>query len=145
LGAIALSALADLIRIVHFLWVLAIVLPIPLIWIGSKRNWSWIRNPVYRLIHLSMIGIVVAESVLGAICPLTLWENVLRKQDLQEPLDGSSFIADWVGRVLYFDFPAWIFTSVYILMGAVIALQYVLVPPRKTAGSSLRPGFKRRL
>ena len=46
---------------------------------GVVLRWKWVRNPWFRAIHLIAIGIVVAESLAGIPCPLTVWERQLRK------------------------------------------------------------------
>lgn len=114
--------------ILHFLFVLGIVIPVPLILIGAKKNWHWIRNPRLRHIHGLMIGIVALESVFGIVCPLTTWEQVLRERAGQFQY-SESFIAHWVGRILFYQFEPWVFTLVYIAFGALIVGLYYWVPP----------------
>jgi hypothetical protein len=121
--------LADTVLIVHLVWVLGVLVPIPLIVIGSRKNWRWIRNYPIRLAHLLMIGIVVAESLFGIICPLTLWEDALRKNSEQTPY-GKPFIEYWVGKILFYNFPTWVFTAAYVLVGGLILSLFWKVPPK---------------
>src|SRR5690606_21035522 len=50
--------LADFILVIHFAFVLFVVLGLPLIWLGAVAGWQWIRNLRYRVTHLAAILIV---------------------------------------------------------------------------------------
>jgi hypothetical protein len=63
-------ALADLVLIVHVLYVAFVVFGLVLIWYGGFRGWSWVRNPWFRAAHLATIGRVVAQSWLRMESPL---------------------------------------------------------------------------
>jgi hypothetical protein len=69
---------------------------------------------------------VAAETLLGLMCPLTLWEDTLRGEDSR-----SSFIARWIGRLIYYDLPAWIFTTAYVALAVALIITLVLVPPQR--------------
>jgi polyferredoxin len=125
-----MTQLADAVLIFHFLWVLAVVCPIPLIPIGANRGWRWVRNPFLRWIHLAMIGTVAAESVLGIVCPLTVWEASLRRAAGRAASSGS-FIGYWIGKALFYDFPEWAFTVVYLAVAAIVIVLLFLIPPRR--------------
>ena len=70
--------LADIVLIVHFLFVLFVVGSLPLIWIGGWMRLDLVRNLRFRLAHIAAILFVVVESFVGMICPLTLLEDRLR-------------------------------------------------------------------
>lgn len=124
--------LADLIVLVHVIWVAIVVLTVPLVGIGAWRGWIWVRNPWFRHVHLLMIGIVVFESVFGITCPLTDWENAAR---VSAGGDGysRSFVGHWLHELLYFDLEPWVFTAAYVAFGVLVVALYVLVPPRRRA------------
>ena len=69
---------ADLVVVVHILYVAYIVIGLWLIVAGLRRGWNWIRNPWFRSTHLLAILIVVYELIVKANCPLTTWEMRLR-------------------------------------------------------------------
>ncbi|WP_413612828.1 DUF2784 domain-containing protein [Bdellovibrio sp. HCB-110] len=121
---------ADLILYLHFLYVLGVVLPIPLILIGAKRNWSWIRNKIFRRVHFSMIFFVVIESLWGIMCPLTVWEEALRRGESAGPAYSQGFISAWISKVMFFTFPPWVFTIQYLLVCLIVVLLYIWIPPR---------------
>ncbi|HAR43713.1 MAG TPA: DUF2784 domain-containing protein [Bdellovibrionales bacterium] len=122
--------LADVILVFHFLFVLGVVLPVPLIALGGWRGWRWVRNRFFRRVHLAMISIVVFETLVGMFCPLTEWEQQLRAASGRESYEGS-FIQYWVSRLLFYEFEPWLFTMIYIGFGLLIAWLYIKVPPAK--------------
>ncbi|MDR3607877.1 MAG: DUF2784 domain-containing protein [Oligoflexia bacterium] len=123
-----MNRIANIVLLAHFLWVLAVLLPVFLIPFGFRRRWRWPRDRALRAVHLAMIGIVIVESLLGVVCPLTLWEDLLRRRAGNSPY-GRSFVEHWVGRVLYYDFPSWVFVAVYLFLGFIILILYRQYPP----------------
>jgi polyferredoxin len=121
--------LADVLLVVHFAFVLFVVGGFALILAGAALGWRWIRNRAFRYAHLAAIAFVAAEALIGVACPLTVWEYLLRA----ESPDGPSFVGRWVSRLLYYDFPEWVFTVAYCLFAIAVAVTLWLVPPR--AGS----------
>jgi hypothetical protein len=70
---------ADLLLFAHALFVVFVVSGLLMIIAGRLLSWSWVRNPWFRLAHLIAIGVVVLQSWLGQVCPLTIWEMALRE------------------------------------------------------------------
>jgi uncharacterized protein DUF2784 len=120
---------ADVILVIHFLYVLGVVVPVPLILLGGIFRWDFIRNSWFRNIHAAMMGIVVIEVLLGQFCPLTTWEYVLRHMGEVKEIPAS-FIQYWVSRVIFFDFPPQVFTIAYFVWFFLIGLLYFVFPPR---------------
>ena len=121
-----LASLADVILVLHALLVLFNVGALPVIWVGHFRGWAFVRNFYFRSVHLLLIGVVAAESVFGIWCPLTNWEQALRS----EPLHHNGFIANWLHKLLFYDFPAWTFTVAYLLFFLLVAATFYFVRPR---------------
>lgn len=121
--------LADLILIIHALFGVFVVTGLIMILIGGVLRWSWVRNPWFRLLHLIAIGFVVIQTWLGAICPLTIWENALRKNAGESGYQGS-FISYWLETILYYQFPQWVFAVVYSLFGLLVLASWFWVRPR---------------
>lgn len=71
--------LADAVVVFHALFVGFVVFGQLFILIGIWRRWPVARNFWFRLVHLSMIGVVALEAIFGVACPLTSLENHLRK------------------------------------------------------------------
>jgi hypothetical protein len=124
--------LADAVLVLHLVVVLFITAGLPLIYLGAARGWAWVRNRRWRTLHLAAIVFVAAESVLGIACPLTVWEDALRGHRA-----GTDFIARALGRILFYEFPAWVFVAAYVGFAVLVALACLSVPP-------LRPGAARR-
>jgi hypothetical protein len=127
------AALADLVLILHVLVVAFAVLGQMLFMLGGGLGWSWVRIAWIRLAHLALTAFVVVQSGLGAICPLTLWEQTLRRQAGQTAYT-ESFIEHWLARLIFFDAPPWIFALVYTLFGILVVLTWRWVPPRWRQG-----------
>ncbi|TXT25003.1 MAG: putative threonine efflux protein [Planctomycetota bacterium] len=120
---------ADLVVVVHFTFVAFVVFGLLLTLLGGVRRWEWVRGVRFRAIHLAAIGFVVAESLCGVTCPLTMWEQHLRDLAGQASYQGD-FIATWVHDLMFFDAEPWVFTLCYCVFGAVVAMSWLLVPPR---------------
>ena len=120
--------LADAVLAVHFAVVVFIVGGLVLVWIGAALRWRWVRNPWFRYLHLAAIAFVAAEALLGVVCPLTAWEDLLRGGTQAE-----SFVGRWLRRVLFYEAPEWTFTVAYCVWAAASALTLALVPPRRRA------------
>jgi len=121
--------LADLLLVFHFFIAGFIVLGLILVWAGALAGWRWIRNPWFRYLHLAAIAFVAAEALLGAACPLTVWEDLLRGGARPE-----TFVGRWVARLLYYNAPEWVFTAAYCAWAAASLATLSLVPPRGKAG-----------
>jgi hypothetical protein len=119
---------ADAILLIHALFVLFVVGGLVATWIGIAMGWSFARNPWFRGLHLAAIAFVVAESILGYVCPLTLWENALRGE-----VSDKGFIQRWIHAWLFWNWPAWVFNVIYTAFGAVVAATWWLWPPRRRA------------
>jgi hypothetical protein len=121
---------ADGVLCIHAGFVLFVVVGLPLIWLGHWRHWAFVRNCWLRLAHLAAIGLVAAESISGFVCPLTTWENRLRRLAGGEQRYAGSFIQHWLHRLLFHDFAEGVFIVVYLVFLAVVLLSLWLVPPR---------------
>ncbi len=71
--------LADFIVVFHAMYFSFVVFGLVLILLGIAFRWGWVRNFWFRALHLTTIGIVVLEALVGMTCPLTDWEQRLRE------------------------------------------------------------------
>ena len=124
---------ADLVVVVHFAFVAFVVFGLLLTLMGGVRRWGWVRGVRFRASHLAAIGFVVAESLCGVTCPLTVWEQRLRELAGQASYQGD-FLATWVHDLMFFDAEPWVFTVCYCSFGALVALSWLLVPPKFRRG-----------
>lgn len=121
------TILADLILIVHFAFVAFVVGGLALIWIGAAAGWRWVRHFWFRAAHLAAIAFVALEALAGILCPLTVWEAALRGRQ-----PDRSFIAQWIHRILYYDWPEWVFTVLHVGFALLVAATWYFVPPGRT-------------
>ena len=119
---------ADVLVVVHILYVGYVVVGLGLILVGWRRQWRWIRNPWFRLTHLIAILIVVYELMVKANCPLTVWEMQLRAVAGQ-PVNQTTFMDRLLSFILVADAPVWLIDGLYFAFGLAIALLFVFAPP----------------
>ena len=129
--------LADLVLLLHASFVVFIVAALLLTTVGGYRQWLWVRNWWFRIVHLVGIGVVVVQSWAGILCPLTTLEMWLRGQAGGTQYTGS-FIQYWLGRFLYYDAPAWVFAVIYTVFGLLVIMTWVRFPPQKYSTAERR-------
>ena len=117
--------IADAILVIHFAFVLFVVFGFALILLGLLARWRWIHNRVFRVTHLAAIGIVVVQAWFGQLCPLTLWENELRRRAGQ-PDYPETFVAHWLHQILFYQAESWVFTAGYTCFGGLVVLVWFL-------------------
>lgn len=121
--------LADVVLSLHVLIVLFVIGGLLLVVIGNLRSWLWVNALWFRLLHLVTIFVVVAETWLGLVCPLTTLEMWLRAQAGSNAYSGS-FIAHWLQSLLFWNAPTWVFITSYSIFGLVVAATWWYFPPK---------------
>ncbi len=119
------SLLADVVLVVHFSFVLFVVIGFLMVVFGRFIGWMWIYHRVFRIGHLVAIIIVIAQTYLGRYCPLTIWERDLRIRAGQDGYE-ESFIQYWLQRLLYYDAELWQFGVAYTVFGVLVVVATVL-------------------
>ena len=125
------ALLADLVLAVHVAVVLFVVGGLGAIALGGPLGWQWVRGFAWRAAHAAAIGFVALGAVVGWVCPLTVWEDALRRR-AGEAAYGTGFVQYWLERFLYHDWPGWVFTALYLAVLALVLIGWRLVPPRRT-------------
>jgi len=87
--------LADILMLLHFLWVLFMVVGLPL---GLL-----LRSPAIRWIHFLGMSATALFAASGVYCPLTIWEEGARQAGDPEFSYGGSFLTRHLGPILYPD------------------------------------------
>ena len=139
--------LADIIAVIHLGYVVFVLLGFILIIAGIVFKWMWIRNPWFRILHLTAIIAVAMEAILGLHCPLTVLEFGLRypRGPFQE---RGSFIGSIVDSILFYDAPGWLFTAAYCGFAIVVFITFIMAPPagkgrshdhHKSSGTGVSP------
>ena len=88
-STLSYSIAADAVLLVHVLIVIFVIAGQLLILAGKGFGWTWVRNLQFRVTHLVAIVIVVLQSWLGVICPLTTLEVALRSRSGDVVYAGS--------------------------------------------------------
>jgi hypothetical protein len=124
------AVFADAILVLHAGIVAFVVLGGIAIWLGGWRRWRWVRGFRWRVTHLALMGFVALQAWLGALCPLTVWEQALRRHAGEDAYAGS-FIEHWLSRLIFFDAPWWAFVTAYTAFAGLVLLAWFAVPPRR--------------
>lgn len=122
--------LADALLALHMGIVLFVVGLLPLVLIGGVFGWRWVRRFGVRLSHLALMVFIAAQAWLGQLCPLTLWEQNLRRIAGQDSY-RESFIEHWLARLLYWEAPWWVFVAAYTGFAAAVGVAWWWVRPRR--------------
>jgi hypothetical protein len=131
----ALAALlADALLALHVGVVLFVVGLLPLVLVGGARGWAWVRRFGLRLTHVLLMVFIASQAWLGQLCPLTVWEQDLRRI-AGEGSYRESFIEHWLSRLLYWEAPWWVFVAAYTGFAVLVGLAWWRVRP---AGASRR-------
>ena len=129
MSATAAALLADALLTLHLGIVLFVVGLLPLILLGGALGWRWVRHFGLRLTHLALMVFIAAQAWLGQLCPLTVWEQDLRRMAGQGSY-GESFIEHWLSRLLYWEAPWWAFVLGYTGFALAVAWAWWRVRPR---------------
>ena len=120
--------LADAVAVLHFAYVGFVVVGLLMILMGIVLKWQWIRNRWFRIVHLTMIGIVAVEAVLNITCPLTTLEKYWRAK-AGDAVYAGSFIGDLVDSILFIDAPEWIIRVGHLVFAMIVFSTLWLAPP----------------
>jgi hypothetical protein len=130
MNASTAALLADTLLALHVGVVLFVVGLLPLVLVGGARGWRWVRHRGLRLSHLGLMLFIAVQAWLGQLCPLTVWEQDLRRLAGQGAY-GESFIEHWLSRLLYWEAPWWVFVAAYTAFAGLVALAWWWVRPRR--------------
>ena len=122
---------ADLLVLFHFSYVSFAVGGELFILAGAFLKRSVVRNLAFRIAHLVAVVFVALESLVDVLCPLTEWEYNLRELAGQRVEREISFLGRLLRKIIFYDFPSWAFTLMYVGFGALVILTFILIPPRR--------------
>lgn len=125
------ALLADVVVAIHVGYVAYVLLGQLAIVVAAPFRWQWARNPWFRFTHLLAITIVAVEAVMHWRCPLSIWEEDLRRLAGQDAGTGETFMGRMLHSLLFIDnMPEVFFTTLYLAMLAVVVQGLVMYPPR---------------
>ena len=122
------ALLADALLVLHLAVIAFVLSGLGLAWIGWWLRWSWVHQRSWRSLHLAMCVWIALQTWLGQLCPLTVWEQDLRRLAGQATHE-QSFIGHWLSRLIYWDAPWWLFTLAYSLFALLVVLTWWVVRP----------------
>lgn len=125
------SLLADAVLLLHLGVVCFVIGGLVAVVMGNHLGWHWVNRWWFRVAHLGAIGFVVLQAWLGATCPLTSLERWLREQAQGGRSYQGGFIEHWVGTLLFYQPPPWVFILAYTVFGALVIASWVRWPPRR--------------
>jgi hypothetical protein len=122
--------LADIIVIVHFVWILFMLIG----FIFTLYGFFWKRffdKWLFRILHLFGIAYVSLLAILGKYCPLTIWENTLRiKHDSTLTYPGS-FMIHYVEKLVYPDIDPLIIIIPTTFIAVFTVAVFIIRPPKR--------------
>ena len=121
--------LADAVLALHALIVFFNIGALPLIWLGYFKGWDFVRNFYFRVGHLCLLAYVTGEAVLGAVCPLTFWEDALRIRAGAEPRYAGHWLAHWLHELIYYDVEPRVFAVGYAAFLLLVFFTFIRVKP----------------
>jgi hypothetical protein len=123
------ALLANLVLVLHVGVAAFVIAGLGLVLVGNLARWHWVNNLWFRLAHLGAITVIVAEAWSGIACPLTVLEMWLRSRAGDVAYAGG-FIEHWLGHLLYYQAPPWVFMLAYSLFGALVVTSWWYFPPK---------------
>lgn len=120
--------LADAILMLHVGIVAFVVLGQFAVLLGAWRHWAWVRNYWFRTVHVLLMMFIAVQAWLGALCPLTIWEQHLRVLAGQASY-RESFVEHWLSQLIFFEAPWWAFVATYTGFAALVVATWWWVPP----------------
>lgn len=121
--------LADVILVTHALIVLFNLVSLPLIWLGYFCHWRFVRNFYFRAVHVAMLAYISLQACGGRLCPLTIWENTLRRAAGAEGHYAGSFVTHWVQRLIFFEAEERTFVVAYAVFFLLVLLTFFFMKP----------------
>ena len=121
---------ADLITVIHFLWILFMLLGFFLTLKGFFTP-RFFDRWLFRTLHLCGIAYVSLLAIMGKYCPLTIWENTLRaKYDFALTYPGS-FIVHYIEKLVYPDVNLLIILIPTAFIAIFTIVVFIIKPPTK--------------
>ena len=122
--------LADALVVIHFVWIVFMLagfaLTVCAFWKPALFDW-WI----FRTIHLAGIIFVAALEILGKYCPLTVWENTLRRSYNPSHAYPGSFIVQYIAKLVYPEIDPLVLVIPTVFIAVFTLIVFVLRPPRR--------------
>jgi len=101
------NILADFILVVHFVWILFVILALPTALLLKLTR--------LRIIHTIALIFTIIMQATRTLCPLTIIEEYLRREESATFSYDGSFIITWLRKLIYIEDLGVSLLVVYIL------------------------------
>ena len=118
-GLVAIVAIHGGIIVFNILGLIAIPL-------GAWQHWRFVREPVWRWLHVASLSVVALQAGLGRACFLTVWQDELTGTVAAPPL-----IVRTINAIIYWPLPIWVFGTIYLAIFVYACALLWLVPPSR--------------
>ncbi len=122
--------LADIIVVMHFAWILFMLIG----FIFTIAGFFWKRffdRWLFRTVHLFGIIYVSTLALMGKYCPLTIWENTLRQEYDPNLTYPGSFMIHYAEKLVYPDINPLIIQIPTTFIAVFSILAFIIKPPQK--------------
>lgn len=133
--------LADIIVVMHFAWILFMLLGFILTLCGffstyvlrtSADRWKGFFDKwLFRILHLFGIVYVSFLAIMGKYCPLTIWENSLRAKYDPTLTYSGSYIVHYIEKLVYLDVNLLAILIPTIFIAIFTLVVFIIKPPTK--------------
>ncbi|MCK4527004.1 DUF2784 family protein [candidate division WOR-3 bacterium] len=122
--------LADMIVIIHFVWILFMLLGFVLSLWGFfwKNFFDWW---LFRTLHICGIAYVALLASLRQYCPLTIFENTLRARYNPELIYPGSFMVHYIEKLVYPDVKPLVLLIPTTFIAVFTVFVFIIKPPTK--------------
>jgi len=122
--------IADIIVVLHFLWILFMLLGFILtIWgFFWKSFFDWW---LFRTLHICGILYVAVLAILREYCPITILENTFRVRYSPLSTYPGSFIVHYIQKLVYPDVNPLILITSTVFIAVFTLVIFILRPPLK--------------
>lgn len=122
--------IADIIVVIHFIWIIFMLLGFFLTIYGffRKEFFDWW---LFRTLHLSGILFVGLLTALRRFCPLTILENLSRARYSSESTYPGSFIVHYIEKLVYPDVNQTLLRLGTVFVAVFALVVYITRPPAK--------------
>lgn len=99
---------AESILLIHLLVIMFSVGGLFMIPLGARLGWHLVRIAWLRILHLTVMGVIAGQALMGRACILTIWQAQLAGHRNPQPL-----IMHWLDSLIYWHLPIWFFAGLY--------------------------------
>ncbi len=122
--------LADITLIFHLGWIIFMLYGFALTVRAFWRPAFWDRW-IFRTVHLAGIVFVAGLEILGKYCPLTIWENDLRRNLEPTAEHPGQFVLGLIERLIYPDVNPLVYQIPTFGIALFTLVMFVLRPPKR--------------